>query len=121
MPLLRRTGRQSHAALREPATLKLEGAGQLRRAQVGRRRTGVRYRDQVEQSRPDVRYPMRNGLANIRRIDVDITWLPTRIGGRMGPAPIAVEQLDIHRRSRYGDVQRRHIMYVEQCGVTRTD
>lgn len=38
---------------------------------------------------------MRYGLANIRRIDVDIAGLTAWISGRVGAAPLTLEELDI--------------------------
>jgi hypothetical protein len=56
---------------------------------------------------------MRNGLANVRRVDVDITGLTTGIGGRMCPVPLVIEELNIHRCNRQRDVERGHVMHVE--------
>jgi len=64
---------------------------------------------------------MREGLTNIRRVDIDIAGLAAGIGGRMRPAPLAVEELEIDRRSRDGDVKRRYVMHVKECRITRVD
>jgi hypothetical protein len=56
---------------------------------------------------------MGEGLANIRRIDVDVAGLASWISGRGGTLPLAVEELDVDWCGRHGDVERRQGVYME--------